>query len=63
MNIPDGYNVEPEFITDEAILSDINTVGNVFYVSSVDGATTNDGLTRETPLTSPAVRRQPSTPG
>jgi hypothetical protein len=49
--IPNGYNIVPEHIQLESILSKINAVGNTYYVSSVSGSATNDGLSIETALT------------
>ena len=49
--IPNGYNIVPEHIQLESILSKINAVGNTYYVSSVSGNATNDGLSIETALT------------
>lgn len=50
MAVPNGYNVYPNTGFFEEIKSGISITGTTFYVSSVTGSTSNDGLSIDTPL-------------
>ena len=51
MGIRDGYNINPVQLQIDVLLAQVKAANNIYYVSSTNGASSNDGLSIDSALT------------